>query len=62
MSAVLRGRRVIYATVPEAAEFLHVPEDTVRWRLRSGKLKGRKFGSRWRVLASDLRANGEVKS
>lgn len=62
MSSVLRGKRVIYVTVPEAAKSLRVSEDTVRWRLRRGKLRGRKTKSGWRVLASSLRANGGVNT
>ena len=47
--------------VKEAAAELGVPEDTVRWRLRNGKLRGRKTKSGWRVLASELHTREEVR-
>ena len=48
--------RRLYVSVTEAAEILRVPEDTVRWRLRAGKLRGRKTKRGWRVVASELQA------
>jgi excisionase family DNA binding protein len=45
-------------TVPEVAEQLRMSEETVRRLLRSGRLKGRRYGSTrlgWRIPASELR-------
>lgn len=41
-------------TVDEAAEYLHVTPYTVRKWLRKGKMRGRKIGRIYRILACDL--------
>ena len=60
MNARLLGhaKRQLYVTVAEAAEVTGDRPDTIRWQLRHGKRKGRRFKSGWRVLASELRKQG----
>lgn len=41
-------------TVEQVAQFLQLPEVTVRQLLRERKLPGRKVGRAWRVLRSEL--------
>lgn len=53
-----------YYTTEQAAEILDVKQATIRLWLRSGKLKARRFGGRWRIPADVVdsmkqAANGE---
>jgi hypothetical protein len=53
--------RRLYVSVAEYAQATGASADTIRWRLRHGKLRGRKFKSGWAVLASQLpNANKET--
>ena len=63
MSAVLLGKRHLYVTLEAYCDVMHVRPDTVRWQLRHGKLRGRKFKrGGWRVLASEIRDKEEVNT
>lgn len=42
------------ATPEEAAEYLGISPYTVRQRLKSGELAGRKHGARWLIRVADL--------
>ncbi len=53
MSGRLRGRR-LWLSVAECAALLNIKPDTVRKRVYRGTLKARKFGGRWKVLASQV--------
>ena len=44
-----------YYTIPEAAEKLHMGYFFVYDRLRSGEIKGTRFGRAWRISADELR-------
>lgn len=41
-------------TVQEAAKILHLTRNVVVDRIKSGELKARKEGGRWRIRPSDL--------
>lgn len=43
-----------FMTTANAAARLHVKQATVRLWLTQGKLKGRRFGGRWRVNTADV--------
>lgn len=43
-----------FMTTAEAASKLHVKQATVRLWLTQGRLKGRRFGGRWRVNIQDV--------
>ena len=43
-----------YVTVAEAATRLHLSEEQVRRKLRSGKLRGHRVGNQWFVDESSL--------
>jgi len=43
-----------YLTVPEAARYLRVNEETIRRNVRSGRLKAEKIGNQWFIHKSDL--------
>lgn len=43
-----------FMTTREAAKKLHIEPVTVRLWLLEGRLKGRKFGGRWRVSIKDV--------
>lgn len=43
-------------TVPEAARYLRIHEQTVYQLLRSGRLAGRKVGRAWRIHVETLEA------
>lgn len=43
-----------FMTTAEAAEKLHIKQATVRLWLSQGRLKGRRFGGRWRVSIEDV--------
>lgn len=43
-----------FMTTAEAAEKLQIKKATVRLWLTNGKLKGRRFGGRWRVSVEDV--------
>ena len=45
-----------YLTVEEIAEKLRLPVESVRHWLRSGKLKGIKFGKVWRIPTENYNA------
>lgn len=47
-----------YLTVEETAQTLKVSIDSVRRWLRTGKMKGSRYGRVWRVPASELRRSG----
>lgn len=49
-----------YLSVAEFAALTQMKPDTVRWQLHNGRLRGRRKGSRWQVLASELTRRGEV--
>ena len=42
-------------TLPQAAEYLNVCQQTIRRRLRAGQLHGWKFGREWRFSRKQLR-------
>jgi excisionase family DNA binding protein len=43
-----------YLTVPEAARYLQVNEETIRRNVRSGRLKAEKIGNQWFIRKGDL--------
>lgn len=43
-----------FMTTAEAAAKLHIKQATVRLWLGQGRLKGRRFGGRWRVSIEDV--------
>lgn len=51
-----------YFTVEETAETLKVSIDSVRRWLRTGKMRGNRYGRVWRVPASELRRSGPPES
>lgn len=53
VAVALQGR--LYVSTLEAAAHLGITQAAVRARLRSGRLRGRRIGGRWRVYASELR-------
>jgi excisionase family DNA binding protein len=54
------GAGEAFLTVDETARLMKVRADTVRRWLRSGTVRGRKFGKSWRIAASELqRLEGE---
>jgi len=50
-----------YLTVEETAETLKVSIASVRRWLRTGKMRGNRYGRVWRVPASELRRTGRLR-
>jgi excisionase family DNA binding protein len=46
--------RIKFLTPAQAAEFLNIPENTVRTYARRGVIPARKFGKHWRFLEAEL--------
>ncbi len=51
-----------YLTVPEAARYLQVNEETIRRNVRSGRLKAEKIGNQWFIRKNDLPSYEEVQN
>ncbi len=51
-----------YLTVPEAARYLQVNEETIRRNVRSGRLKAEKIGNQWFIRKNDLPLSEEVQN
>jgi excisionase family DNA binding protein len=50
----------VYLTVEEAAQLIRVHPETVRRWLKSGRLKGGKFGTAWRTTREWLEEFGQA--
>ena len=51
-----------YLTVPEAARYLQVNEETIRRNVRSGRLKAEKIGNQWFIRKNDLSSFEDVQN
>ena len=51
-----RGSNLRVFTVQEVARLVRVSERTVWRELKSGRLRGTRFGGQWRIIDTDLHA------
>jgi excisionase family DNA binding protein len=52
MNEAGNGKKVM--TVKEVSDFLRIPLSTIYDLVKSGKLRGAKFGRQWRFLEEDI--------